>query len=292
MRDLAGARNSRGHPDCPGPRVLRGRCGPQRAGHPRPGRTARGHPQHRGRVLGALLYIHPDSFPEELIEMVACDPRFLPYFDLPFQHASPRILAAMGRRADPAGNLALVHRIRRALPRRSSARPSSWAFPARPTRTSRAARIPEGRRPGLAGRIRLLAGGGHARRWAMGGRVTRKTAEERKAAVEAAQAPLTEAALDRHVGLEPGCPGGGAFRGRAVLPGPGVSAGTRRGRPGGAARRASRPAAWCAPASTRRNGLDLEAERSPCVSRSPRPCTSRGLNGEQRRAVMHAAAPS
>ena len=33
------------------------------------------------------LYIHPDHFPEELLELTA-DPRLLPYFDLPFQHAS------------------------------------------------------------------------------------------------------------------------------------------------------------------------------------------------------------
>ncbi|HYW81686.1 MAG TPA: MiaB/RimO family radical SAM methylthiotransferase, partial [Spirochaetia bacterium] len=63
-----------------------------------------------------LLYIHPDHFPEGLLDVVAADPRFLPYFDLPFQHAAPGILRAMGRRGDPERNLALVSEIRDRLP--------------------------------------------------------------------------------------------------------------------------------------------------------------------------------
>ena len=47
---------------------------------------------------------------------MADDPRFLPYFDLPFQHAAPGILRAMGRRGDPDANLALLSRIRARLP--------------------------------------------------------------------------------------------------------------------------------------------------------------------------------
>ncbi len=48
-----------------------------------------------------LLYIHPDHFPTGVLDIAARDERFLPYFDIPFQHASPRILRAMGRRGDP-----------------------------------------------------------------------------------------------------------------------------------------------------------------------------------------------
>ena len=63
-----------------------------------------------------LLYIHPDHFPYDILDIMADDRRFLPYFDLPFQHAAPGILRAMGRRGDPEANLALLSRIRGRLP--------------------------------------------------------------------------------------------------------------------------------------------------------------------------------
>jgi ribosomal protein S12 methylthiotransferase len=63
-----------------------------------------------------LLYIHPDHFPEELLEIVAADPRVLPYFDLPFQHASVPILRAMGRSGSPTAYLSLIDTIRASLP--------------------------------------------------------------------------------------------------------------------------------------------------------------------------------
>ncbi|MBN1834901.1 MAG: 30S ribosomal protein S12 methylthiotransferase RimO [Spirochaetales bacterium] len=63
-----------------------------------------------------LLYLHPDRLPGELLEVVAADPRFLPYFDLPFQHASSGVLERMGRQGSSAVYLELVRRIRRRLP--------------------------------------------------------------------------------------------------------------------------------------------------------------------------------
>lgn len=63
-----------------------------------------------------LLYIHPDNFPREILPLMQQDPRILPYFDLPFQHASSRILRAMGRRGDRRSYLALLEEIRSALP--------------------------------------------------------------------------------------------------------------------------------------------------------------------------------
>lgn len=63
-----------------------------------------------------LLYIHPEHFPLSLLELCTEDRRILPYFDLPFQHASPRILQAMGRKKDGRENLELIERIRSTLP--------------------------------------------------------------------------------------------------------------------------------------------------------------------------------
>ena len=35
-----------------------------------------------------LLYIHPDHFPLPILDIIERDTRFLPYFDIPFQHSS------------------------------------------------------------------------------------------------------------------------------------------------------------------------------------------------------------
>lgn len=58
------------------------------------------------------LYLYPDSFPLELVRIAREDPRLLPYFDLSFQHASPRILRAMGRPGSPEEYLRLIDEIR------------------------------------------------------------------------------------------------------------------------------------------------------------------------------------
>jgi ribosomal protein S12 methylthiotransferase len=63
-----------------------------------------------------LLYIHPDHFPLKLLELTASDRRILPYFDIPFQHAAPRILKAMGRNGNPSAYLELLERIRQIHP--------------------------------------------------------------------------------------------------------------------------------------------------------------------------------
>lgn len=44
-----------------------------------------------------MLYIHPDAFPMELIDLVKDNPKIIPYFDIPFQHASPKLLVPMKR---------------------------------------------------------------------------------------------------------------------------------------------------------------------------------------------------
>ena len=72
------------------------------------------------RVEGAhwvrLLYLQPEAVTERLIEAVASEPRVLRYFDIPFQHASSSVLAAMGRPGSGAGYLGLLEKVRAAMP--------------------------------------------------------------------------------------------------------------------------------------------------------------------------------
>ena len=63
-----------------------------------------------------LLYIHPDAFPMELLEVVKRYPAIVPYFDIPFQHAHPDVLRRMGRVGDSATYLKLVDSIRDKVP--------------------------------------------------------------------------------------------------------------------------------------------------------------------------------
>ncbi len=63
-----------------------------------------------------LLYIYPDNFPFEILETIKDDPRFLPYFDVPFQHADGKVLEAMGRKGNKKKYLELLSKIREVLP--------------------------------------------------------------------------------------------------------------------------------------------------------------------------------
>ncbi len=63
-----------------------------------------------------LLYLHPDEVDQELIQAVAASKAVVPYFDLPVQHACPRILTAMGRRRGPEEILKLIEAVRQTIP--------------------------------------------------------------------------------------------------------------------------------------------------------------------------------
>ena len=62
-----------------------------------------------------VLYVHPARVTNELLEVMASDPRICPYLDVPFQHASPKILERMGRGGAPAP-MEVVRMVRNVLP--------------------------------------------------------------------------------------------------------------------------------------------------------------------------------
>ena len=63
-----------------------------------------------------MLYIHPDRFPREVLDICREDPRLIPYFDIPVQHASRRLLSRMGRTGDADTYVALVETLRAEAP--------------------------------------------------------------------------------------------------------------------------------------------------------------------------------
>ena len=80
-----------------------------------------------------LLYIHPDHFPMPILDLMERDRRFLPYFDIPFQHASPKILGAMNRRGSAESYIALVETIRSRISASVIRTTFLWVSPAKPT---------------------------------------------------------------------------------------------------------------------------------------------------------------
>ena len=63
-----------------------------------------------------LLYLYPDEITDEFIDLVKNNPRIAPYFDIPFQHSSDKVLSAMLRRGTEASYQELIDKIRREIP--------------------------------------------------------------------------------------------------------------------------------------------------------------------------------
>ena len=63
-----------------------------------------------------LHYAYPTDFPDEVIEVMAREKKICRYLDIPFQHISDNQLAAMKRRHTKAEALALIEKLRRAIP--------------------------------------------------------------------------------------------------------------------------------------------------------------------------------
>lgn len=63
-----------------------------------------------------LMYVQPDGVSPELLDVIASGTHVCHYLDIPLQHASAAVLDAMGRTGGPEAHLALLDRIRTALP--------------------------------------------------------------------------------------------------------------------------------------------------------------------------------
>ncbi len=63
-----------------------------------------------------LHYTYPDGFPDDVIEILATEPKMCHYIDMPLQHASDRILAAMKRNSTRQKATALLTRLRTRIP--------------------------------------------------------------------------------------------------------------------------------------------------------------------------------
>ena len=63
-----------------------------------------------------ILYCYPEEITEELIEVIATEPKVCHYLDIPIQHASDAVLRRMGRKTDQASLRAIIGRLRERIP--------------------------------------------------------------------------------------------------------------------------------------------------------------------------------
>ena len=63
-----------------------------------------------------LLYAYPDQFSDELIDIMAREPKIVKYLDMPIQHTNDRILKAMNRRFTRAQVVDFIGRLRAKIP--------------------------------------------------------------------------------------------------------------------------------------------------------------------------------
>jgi len=64
-----------------------------------------------------LLYAYPGAVTERLIDLMASEPRLIPYLDMPLQHAHPAVLRRMRRPANMTAVIRTLERMRQAMPR-------------------------------------------------------------------------------------------------------------------------------------------------------------------------------
>jgi ribosomal protein S12 methylthiotransferase len=153
-----------------------------------------------GNFWVRLLYIHPDHFPLPTLDLMRNDPRFLPYFDIPFQHGSTKILSAMNRRGTAETYIALVETIRTRLPAAVIRTTFLAGFPGE-TDTDFASLLDfqEKLYPDWLGCFTYSREEGtHA--YTLSGKVPKKIATQRQREIEERQIQITEKNMDRFIG--------------------------------------------------------------------------------------------
>ncbi len=63
-----------------------------------------------------IHYSYPAGFPEDVLDVMASNPKICPYIDIPLQHSADRVLAMMRRGVDGRQTRALVEKMRRRVP--------------------------------------------------------------------------------------------------------------------------------------------------------------------------------
>jgi ribosomal protein S12 methylthiotransferase len=63
-----------------------------------------------------LHYVYPDEFSEDLLEVIATEPKIVKYLDMPIQHTNDRVLSSMARRLTKQKLFTVVEGLRARIP--------------------------------------------------------------------------------------------------------------------------------------------------------------------------------
>ena len=63
-----------------------------------------------------LHYVYPDQFSDELVQLIANEPKIVKYMDMPIQHTNDRVLKSMNRKLTKAKLFDLVTKLREKIP--------------------------------------------------------------------------------------------------------------------------------------------------------------------------------
>lgn len=85
-------------------------------GKPQLAELLRGLARVEGLEWLRIHYAYPIGLPDELLQVIADEPKVLPYLDMPLQHASGSMLKAMKRGVTRAGQERILDRVRAAVP--------------------------------------------------------------------------------------------------------------------------------------------------------------------------------
>lgn len=158
-----------------------------------------------GDFVIRLLYIHPDHFPLDILELVESDCRILPYFDIPFQCGDDSEILAMNRHGNTKQYISLIKKIR------SAGKKSAYNNSA--LRTTFMTGFPGETENAFENTLQFLktikadwsgtftySKEDDTKAARMKNQVAKKTAKERKKIIEENQEKITQEALKKHIG--------------------------------------------------------------------------------------------
>ena len=156
----------------------------------------------KGNFIVRTLYIHPDHFNTDILEVFKNDSRFVPYFDIPFQSGDDEIIRAMNRKGTARQYVELVKNIRAQLPQMALRTTFLTGFPGE---TDKAAENTQA----FLKKIKPMWSGcfAYSREegtpaYSFKNKVPARTAKQRASALEEIQTELTLAQLKKFVGTK------------------------------------------------------------------------------------------
>lgn len=156
----------------------------------------------KGNFIVRTLYIHPDHFNTDILEVYKNDSRFVPYFDIPFQSGDDQIIKAMNRRGTAKQYVSLIKKIRKELPNAALRTTFLTGFPGE---TDQAAQNTQdflkNITPMWSGCFPYSREEGTAA-YSFKDRVPVRTAKARAAALEEIQTEITRTQLQKYVGKQ------------------------------------------------------------------------------------------